>query len=73
MNKSKPSDDIRARSGQVERVVRPPIPLGTITAWGRIEAVGVTGGERYYWMSDGRTAAMIPAFMVETSGGGSYD
>jgi len=44
----------------------PIIPLGTKTKWGTIEAVGLTGGERYYWMVDKfGGVAMIPAFMVE--------
>lgn len=44
----------------------PIIPLGTKTQWGTIEAVGITGGERYYWMVDKfKSVSMIPAFMVE--------
>lgn len=48
----------------VER--KPPLPLGTKTEWGEIEAIGSLSGERYYWMAheDGGVA-MIPAFIVE--------
>jgi len=43
-----------------------PLPLGTQTQWGKIEMVGITGGERYYWMLDKhKCVSMIPAFMVE--------
>jgi len=43
-----------------------PLPLGSKTKWGTIEAVGLTGGERYYWMIDKfKFVSMIPAFMVE--------
>jgi hypothetical protein len=47
-----------------------PLPLGTKTKWGKIGMIGITGGERYYWMTswDGPVAsvAMIPAFIVES-------
>lgn len=44
----------------------PPLPLDTVTEWGRIGMVGVTGGERYYWMvDDDGTVSMVPWFMVE--------
>lgn len=50
-----------------------PLPLGTMTEWGRISAVGFTGGERYYWITDEDGAvAMMPADFVEprpTEGG----
>jgi len=43
-----------------------PLALGTQTKWGKIEMVGITGGERYYWMLDKyKCVSMIPAFMVE--------
>lgn len=46
--------------------MNPPLPLGTETEWGTIEMIGLTGGERYYWMVDkDGCVAMIPAFMVE--------
>ena len=42
------------------------LPLGTKTEWGKIEMVGITGGERYYWMIDKyKCISMIPAFIVE--------
>lgn len=45
---------------------RIPLPLGTKTEWGIIESVGITGGERYYWMVDKyKVVSMIPAFIVE--------
>ena len=48
----------------------PPLPIGTKTQWGKIEAIGITGGERYYWMVDKYgCVAMIPAFMVEQKNG----
>ncbi len=48
---------------------KPPLPLGTKTEWGTIEAVGITGGERYYWMVDKlKVVSMMPAFMVEDGG-----
>lgn len=44
----------------------PPLMPGTDTPDGRIEAVGVTGGERYYWLLDRDGAVkMLPWFMVE--------
>ena len=53
----------------VQGVVRlPPLPLGSETEWGKIEMIGITGGERYYWMCDvSGVVSMIPAFMVEQS------
>lgn len=43
-----------------------PLALGTETEWGTIEAIGITCGERYYWMIDKyKCVSMIPAFMVE--------
>lgn len=43
-----------------------PLPLGTKTQWGKIEMVGITGGERYYWMLDKHGGvSMIPASIVE--------
>jgi hypothetical protein len=42
------------------------LPLGTETKWGKIEMVGITGGERYYWMIDKhKVVSMIPALIVE--------
>ena len=45
-----------------------PLRLGTVTEWGKIDMVGVTGGERYYWMTDKRgVVSMLPADVVEPS------
>lgn len=43
------------------------VPLGTIVKpWGRVAAVGFTGGERYYWLIDEHeTVSMMPASVVE--------
>jgi hypothetical protein len=42
------------------------IPIGTrIDPWGEIVAIGLTGGERYYWLDDGDSVAMIPAAIIE--------
>jgi len=43
-----------------------PLMPGTKTKEGTVEAVGVTGGERYYWLLDKDGAVkMLPWFMVE--------
>lgn len=42
-----------------------PLAIGTVTPWGSIQAVGMTLGERYYWMVKGKDVAMIPASTVE--------
>lgn len=45
-----------------------PLPLGTVVKpWGRIDMIGITGGERYYWLVDGNIVSMIPATMVESA------
>ena len=37
-----------------------------VRPWGKITAVGVVGGERYYWLEDRRgSVSMIPADVVE--------
>jgi hypothetical protein len=41
------------------------VPLGTRTAWGKVWAVGVVDGERYYWIGRDRAVAMIPGYIVE--------
>jgi hypothetical protein len=47
----------------------PPLPLGTETAYGRIETIGFIGGERYYWMIDKHgCVSMMPYFCVHTDG-----
>jgi hypothetical protein len=44
----------------------PPLPLGTKIGKWKIAAVGITGGERYYWLTRGKNeVAMWPHFMVE--------
>lgn len=42
-----------------------PLALGTRTQWGKIAAVGITGGERYYWMTKAGVVSMMPADVVE--------
>jgi hypothetical protein len=43
-----------------------PLNIGIKTKWGKITAVGITGGERYYWMVDKHgCVAMMPASVVE--------
>ena len=46
----------------------PPLPIGTIVKpYGTIEAIGLLGCERYYWMVDKRgDVAMMPASVIET-------
>lgn len=42
------------------------IKLGTIVKpWGKVKAVGVIEGERYYWLTLGNLVSMIPANVVE--------
>lgn len=43
------------------------INLGTIIEpWGKVAAVGITGGERYYWLINKHgTVSMIPATDIE--------
>lgn len=50
-------------------MVRHPdaLKIGSKTLWGRIAAVGIIGGERYYWMVKGSTVSMMPAVVVEES------
>jgi hypothetical protein len=46
----------------------PPLPIGKRTKYGKIAAVGFTGGEREYYMVDKlKTVSRMPAFMVEPS------
>lgn len=43
-----------------------PLPLGTMVPdYGRIDVVGWTGGERYYWLTGPNGVAMVPAFIIE--------
>lgn len=54
-------DEIRAQSTR-----RRHLPIDTKTPWGPIGAVGVVGGERYYWMIDKHgVVSMMPACVVE--------
>lgn len=47
-------------------MINKPLPLGTKTAWGIVEAVGCISGERYYWLIDQHgSISMMPAFVVE--------
>ncbi len=45
----------------------PIVPLGTVVKpWGKVSAVGFTGGERYYWLIDEHgTVSMMPASLIE--------
>ena len=43
-----------------------PLALGTVVPpYGKIGAILLTGGERYYLLSEGRSVAMIPDFIIE--------
>lgn len=33
--------------------------------WWKVDMVGITGGERYYWLSRDNGVLMVPAFMIE--------
>jgi hypothetical protein len=44
------------------------IPIGTqVKPYGEVSAVGMTGGERYYWFVDksDRAVSMMPASVIE--------
>jgi hypothetical protein len=41
------------------------LPIGTKTPWGKIVAVALLSGERYYFMVKGSDVAMMPADAVE--------
>lgn len=43
------------------------LEIGTETQWGRVVAVGITGGERYYWIVKSNCVAMVPADVVESA------
>ena len=52
----------------IEKEYRPPLLPGefVIRPWGRISAVLLTGGERYYMLVNGQGAvALMPADVVE--------
>ncbi len=38
--------------------------------FGKVVAIGITGGERYYWFKKGNIISMIPAFMVKARSSG---
>jgi hypothetical protein len=47
-------------------MTQPIIPLGSLIEYGpgpkwTVGMVGVTGGERYYWLRRGNDVAMVPA------------
>ena len=47
--------------------------IGTRTRWGEIASVGITRGERYYWMvSKHGTVSMMPVGIVEWSKNGNW-
>ncbi len=49
---------------------RPIMPLGSRTRWGKIASVAILSGERYYFMVDKHgEVAMMPAMVVENTGG----
>ena len=66
---------MKSKSGFVERfssqavvICDKPLRLGKKTPWGRISAVGLTGGERYYWMiARNGVISMMPADVVEAA------
>ena len=42
------------------------VAIGTvIKPWGKVIAVGLTGGERYYWLDDNGVISMMPACEIE--------
>lgn len=41
------------------------LKLGTMTKWGKIAAIGMVEGERYYWMVGKGGISMIPAATAE--------
>jgi len=41
------------------------ISIGSQTLWGRVAAIGLIGGERYYWMVDKNSVSTMPACVVE--------
>lgn len=51
--------------------MKPFLPLGfRVEPYGEVSAIGITGGERYYWFTDkhhgqATVVSMIPASMVE--------
>lgn len=49
----------------------PTVPIGTKTRWGKVSMIKrITEAdlsERYYWMVDGNSVAMMPADVVEPS------
>jgi hypothetical protein len=45
-----------------------PVEIGTaVKPWGRVVAVGIVGGERYYWLKHRapECISMVPAEVVE--------
>ena len=56
---------LEAQMTKNEKMLRPPLPLGTSTKWGRIEAV-CWKGERYYMILNFQgDVALMPANVVE--------
>lgn len=39
--------------------------LGSKTQWGKIVAISMLNGERYYWMVKDEVVSMMPALVVE--------
>jgi hypothetical protein len=49
-----------------ETLSKEPLPLGTVVKpWGKIGAILLTAGERYYLLHKGKDVAMMPAGEVE--------
>lgn len=60
------SDIVYKNVNQIVKKMGALLPLGTMTKWGRVGAVGLTRGERYYWLvSENGTVSMMPADVVE--------
>lgn len=53
-----------SRKGSQERGSA-PLQIGTKTQWGKIGAVLMTKGERYYMMTRGNNVSLMPASVVE--------
>lgn len=50
-----------------KRLFNPPLPLGTETKWGDIQAIHSKDGERSYMMTRDGVVSLMPADIVEAS------
>ncbi len=42
------------------------IPLDTeVKPYGKVQMIGYTGGERYYWLVNDYSVSMLPASLIE--------